>query len=278
MNTNKTKESTDEIKRALAGELIYGDNHNLNKIKKWFHEEEDAYANLGSEDRDSYLYKYDALNQLHGFSYISKGRVFEKVLGYGSAYGDELKPVLSAIRFITIIESSEKLKLNSIGGKPAIWVKPETSGTFSFSDRSFDLITCFGVLHHVPNVTYIISELARVLQNGGILMIREPIVSMGDWRYPRPGLTINERGIPLYPFRKAITLAGLRVVRTRFCGFGPLLAILKRLNVNVYQSRFWTCVDWILSEMFSWNTTYHAPKGSLLKKFRPTSIFIVLTR
>lgn len=68
-------------------------------------------------------------------------------------------------------------------------------GKISFEDNSFDLITSFSVLHHVPNVSFVISELVRVLSKDGYLLIREPIHSMGDWSVKREGLTKNERGI-----------------------------------------------------------------------------------
>jgi len=42
-----------------------------------------------------------------------------------------------------------------------------------YADNFFDLITCFMVLHHNYNVTYMISELKRVLKKGGYIIINE---------------------------------------------------------------------------------------------------------
>lgn len=266
------------IDQSLAGQHIYGDDFDLEQIVTWFKEEEDAYAMLGAKDRDSYSYKYDVMNELHGFKFLNRSKTFERVLGYGSAYGDELKPLLHRLNSIIILEPSDKLKLDDIGGKPALWVKPDMSGRINFPDGFFDLITCFGVLHHVPNVTYVISELGRVLKEGGTLMMREPIVSMGDWRLPRKGLTKNERGIPLPPLLKAFDKAGLRIKSIRLCGFGPLLGLLKKFNINVYQNKFWTWADWVLAEMFSWNYIYHAPANSFFRRFRPTCLYVLLER
>lgn len=41
-------------------------------------------------------------------------------------------------------------------------------GSIDFPDNFFDLILCFATLHHIPNVTFVISELFRTLRGGGI--------------------------------------------------------------------------------------------------------------
>lgn len=42
-----------------------------------------------------------------------------------------------------------------------------------YPDDFFDLITCFMVLHHNYNITYMISELKRVIKKGGYIIINE---------------------------------------------------------------------------------------------------------
>ncbi len=42
-------------------------------------------------------------------------------------------------------------------------------GDKPFESESFDLITSFGVLHHIPNVTHVINECGRVLADNGVL-------------------------------------------------------------------------------------------------------------
>jgi 2-polyprenyl-3-methyl-5-hydroxy-6-metoxy-1,4-benzoquinol methylase len=51
-----------------------------------------------------------------------------------------------------------------------------------YADASFDLITCFEVIEHVPEQSAVIGELARVLAPGGVLAISSPNAD----RYP-PG-------------------------------------------------------------------------------------------
>jgi SAM-dependent methyltransferase len=40
-----------------------------------------------------------------------------------------------------------------------------------FDDESFDIVYCFGVLMHIPNVGDAIAEIRRVLKPGGILLL-----------------------------------------------------------------------------------------------------------
>jgi ubiquinone/menaquinone biosynthesis C-methylase UbiE len=107
------------------------------------------------------------------------------VLGFGSAYGDELIPNIQRAQAVTIVDPSGAFSSDTIHGVRASYVKPTPTGALPFSEEEFDLITCFGVLHHIPNVTTVVTELVRTLQPGGHILIREPIVSMGDWRKPR---------------------------------------------------------------------------------------------
>ena len=51
-------------------------------------------------------------------------------------------------------------------------VKNEYS-KYPYPDNSFCIITCFNVLHHIDNPTFIVSEMFRVLAPGGYLIIKE---------------------------------------------------------------------------------------------------------
>lgn len=257
----------------LRGEKLIGDDYNPSEIERWFKEEKEGYADLGAKDRNSYTYVYHALNWKHAFSKLPDGPV-EHALGLGSAYGDEFRPILSRIGEITILDPSDQLEVKEIDGVPVNYRKPDIQGTIRFPDASFDLVTCFGVLHHIPNVSYVIREMTRVLRHGGYALIREPSVSMGDWRYPRPGLTTHERGIPEHLMRKAIDAAGLDVVSLSYCDFAPISKIGKLLGVPaVYNSQLLTLIDAVASKAFSWNTRYQYENS--LHKVAPSSIFWV---
>jgi len=47
--------------------------------------------------------------------------------------------------------------------------------SLEFPDRSFDLVTCQRVLHHVPEADAVISEAARVLKPGGIFFVSDQV-------------------------------------------------------------------------------------------------------
>jgi SAM-dependent methyltransferase len=267
----------DRIERAFAGESIYGDDFTPDEILAWFKDEAEAYADLGAKDAGSYRYRYHAMNRLHGYGLLPRRR-FARALGFGSAYGDELKPVIDRIDEVTIVDPSDAFVRTEVGGRPARWVKPRPNGVLDFPDETFDLLTCFGVLHHIPNVSRVLGEFHRVLAPGGLALIREPITSMGDWRRPRPGLTRRERGLPSKAFREAILRSGFGVRSMRRIGFGPLIWALGRLGVNPYSSATLTRIDHLLAGLSTWNDRYHARPGKSLDRVRPTVVFAVLER
>ncbi|MDE5606529.1 MAG: methyltransferase domain-containing protein [Bacteroidales bacterium] len=139
-----------------------------------------------------------------------------------------------------------------------------------------DLITCFSTLHHIPNVTYVLNELFRVLKPGGFLLLREPIHSMGDWTKKRPGLTKHERGIPTAYLENIIRKAGITIVQKHYFGF--MGSFLDRLfkGASFLHSRAFLRIDRCLSGVFSFNTHYHATNK--MQRVSPTGVFYVLRK
>lgn len=257
----------------FSGEELYGDNFGVSKIKKWYDDEREGYSGL--IDPSTYHYEFHGINLVHGYSILETIERFENVLGFGGARGDEFVPILDKIGNLTIIDPSKKLKDNKIGEKKIKYIASKVSGEIPFEDDFFDLITCFGVLHHIPNVSFILKEFSRVLRPGGYLLIREPIVSMGDWRKPRNGLTKRERGISLEYFRKIILKNELEIVRERRIFF-PLLRRLKIGGHSGGNSKILVWLDYFLSVLSGWNDRYHA--RNLFEKLRPQSVFFVLRK
>ena len=153
---------------------------------------------------------------------------------------------------------------------------PNANGDFDFDDARFDLIVCLGVLHHIPNVTHVLNECFRCLQPGGVMLVREPIVSMGDWTRPRPGLTKCERGIPLELFTEIIEGCGFHTIKSSLCLFPHIHHIAKRFGIQTYNNEFLTRVDGLLSKLFSWNYTYHPARFH--QRFCACSVYIVITK
>ncbi len=262
------------MKKYFIGEKIYGDGFSHKEIEAWFKDEEEAYAELGSKNKDSYNYSYHAINWILGFSRL-KNQFFSSVLGIGSAYGDEFKPIEDKIEELTILEPSKQLQKSNLK-IPVKYIHPDISGKLPFKNQSFDLITSLGVLHHVPNVSFVIQEISRCTKNGGWFLLREPVVSMGDWRKKRANLTKRERGIPLDLLRKILKSNNFEIITENKCVF-PFIPMLGNiLGIQVYNSRLLVFLDKFASKLFSWNNVYH-PKNNM-QKIRPGSVFFVLRK
>ena len=268
----KTTERMDDY---FSGQRLYGDDMTESEIKTWYQEEGEGYANLGAADTKAYRYVYHALNWWHAYRKINLPAK-AKVLGFGSAYGDELLPVLNKTSELTIIDPSDAFVRDTVHGVPCCFVKPVLSGALPFESGAFDLVTAFGVLHHVPNVTAVVRELGRVVRPQGLFLLREPIVSMGDWRQPRPGLTRHERGIPLHLLRGIVEEAGFEILSEQLCVFPVFPRVFRWIRPDVYNSRLLTILDAWFSILLSWNLNYHPKKT--WQKVRPTSAFFVLRK
>lgn len=264
------------MNKYFSGASLYGDDFCLSEIQAWYEDEKEGYADLGARDSSSYEYGYHALNQRHGFRYVPRVS-FQKVLGFGSAYGEEFRPIADRIEQLVIVDPSDAFVRKQVHGIPTIYVKPTIEGRLPFSDQDFDLVSCLGVLHHIPNVSFVLGELYRCLKPGGFALLREPVVSMGDWRQPRRGLTKRERGIPDHLFDSISAKVGFRCVSKRYCVFPVVPRICKLVfGQPAYNSAVATFLDDWLSAVTRWNLTYHATNP--LKKFRPTAVYQVMMR
>lgn len=271
-------DSTDDIDMEIyfSGQKLYGNDFSQKQIDAWFADEAEGYYNLTkSLENEKYVYGYHALNKRHSFSKLPQKR-FAHVLGVGSAYGAELLPILAQSDQISILEPSDGFKSTVLNGVPVNYVKPVASGDMPFDANSLDLITCFGVLHHIPNVSKIVKEFYRVLKPGGYALVREPVISMGDWRKPRTGLTKRERGIPLPVFRDFVEQAGFKVVRERNCMFSLTSRLRYIISGPVFNNEAVVALDALLSMLPIWPKVYHARKA--WQKLRPTAIYYVLQK
>ncbi len=257
----------------FTGQKLIGDDYSVEQVKEWYSDEAEGYADLGAKDKEAYSYAYHVLNEFHGYRHFQTPDS-AKILGFGSAYGDELRPLLTNTSRVTIIEPSEHFRAAELEGVSVDYVKPSTSGTLPFKDDMFDVVTCLGVLHHIPNVSYVVKEIGRVLRPGGHAIFREPVVNMGDWRKPRKGLTRRERGIPIPLLEIAFEGAALCVEHRAPCVFPLTQRVASAMGVRqAYNSWVLTRIDSFLCRATSWNWSYHRP--SILKKLCPTSYYWV---
>lgn len=260
---------TRNMPSALSGRKLYGDDFSAEQIAQWFREEQEAYYQL-TRTYGEYRYSYHARNIEHGFRHLPGG-TFQKVLGIGSAYGDELAPILNRCCEVTILEPSDGFK------NPAFkYVKPQPSGVMPFPDATFDLVTCLGVLHHIPNVSTALREIGRVLKPSGHALVSEPIISMGDWTGRRRGLTKNERWIPIALFREFIANSGLTVTREHLHSFALTSRWAYLVRRPPYNIKWIVKLDSFLCALPIWFRCYH-PRLAI-QKLRATAVFFVLTK
>ena len=270
------------FKSCFNGEIIYGDNFDINQIKRWFEMEKEGYSSLNSnelEDLNNNIYHYHQLNKIYGFKYINSINNFQDVLGIGSATGNEFEPIIDKIKNLYILEPSDVLKSEKIGGIKIKYENPTFEGVINFENDKFNLITSFGVLHHIPNVTFVISEINRVLKSGGIFLFREPIVSMGDWRKYRSGLTKNERGIPINLLKKIIKENNFEIIAENYCFTltTPINKIFSKICKNpIYFFKAYILFDRLISKLLRFNIKYHATNK--FDKLYPQNVFFVLKK
>jgi SAM-dependent methyltransferase len=265
-----------QMSRFLNGDALYGDDLDATDIEAWYAEETEGYASMDYSDAQGAVYHYHALNRHHGFDKLPKNIRFGSALGIGSAFAEEFAPVATRIDRLTVLDPSDRFPRDRVHGIATRYVKPQASGIMPFDANSFDLITCFGTLHHVPNVSKVMHEISRVVKPGGHVLIREPIISMGDWRLPRPGLTRHERGIPFPLFERMVGTTDLRIVDQALVGFGPLSKLARVTKRGVFDSPVLTSLDAWLCRLSARNTTYH--RQGLLQKFGPNNAFWVLKK
>jgi SAM-dependent methyltransferase len=262
--------------RYLSGRCLYGDDFASAELDTWFDDEREGYADLGPGGDDSGSeYGYHELNRYHGFRYLPGQLRFEHALGVGSARADEFDPIAERIKRVTVLEPSDQL----VGGPLATgvvpsYVKPSQTGIMPWTDETFDLVLCFGTLHHIPNVSTVLGEIGRVTRTNGWVLIREPVISMGDWRSPRkPGVTKRERGIPQRLLASMVQDAGLRIEQMHWCGFPMTPRLGAGLGLAAFNSSALTVLDDVASRVTRPLYRYHA--DATWKKVRPTSAFLV---
>jgi len=264
--------ANEALRPYFSGERLYGDDADSDELERWYADEADGYAGLVEETwpQEKLDFSFHALTKAHLYSMLPEKGSLGSVLGIGSAFGYEFVPVIDRIAELTILEATTAFERN-VGHVQPTFRRAQVSGDLPFSNGSFDVITCFGVLHHVANVSHVVGECARVLRPGGWLLVREPVVSMGDWRKPRRGLTKRERGVPKALLESIVVNAGLHVERSRFCVFPATERVWRVLGVDrPYNSALAVKVDDWLSRAFSWNYRYHAV--SVWQKLRPTCV------
>ena len=90
-------------------------------------------------------------------------------IGCGNGHGTRLIKKYFGPRLIDAVDLDEKMIEIAIrtNDDPSIHYKVMDASKLSFPDNAFDAIFDFGIIHHIPNWRDCISEMNRVLKNGG---------------------------------------------------------------------------------------------------------------
>jgi len=258
----------------LAGRRLYGDDLTPEELQRWYEREAEAYAAMAGPSDDG-GYGDHALNRRHMYAHLPAHR-FEHVLLFGGAAGEELLPIAHRVDRATILDSSQTYGTAALD-LPVERVQARSDGDLPFEDATFDLITCFGVLHHIAGVSHVFAEMARVLRPGGFLLVRETTVSMGDWSVPRPRLTPCERGIPMWFFRRLVAASPFELVASTRCMASGGAQVAKRLGLpRPFNSEVWVRLDALACRALSRNRIYHPT--AQWQRFRPLAVALVLRK
>jgi SAM-dependent methyltransferase len=267
----QTKESLGEY---YSGSKLWGDDFGLDELREWYRLEENACFEIYDQGRRR-MPNNDYLHWHQGYRWaLSERNTLGKVLGLGSGNGEEFRPVRKWIEHLYIVESAAGYFQNEA---TTTYAKAQVDGSLEFADDFFDTAVNIAVLHHIPNVTYVLRELFRVLKPGGICLVKEPITTLGDWHPPRKkGLAPCERGFPRKLLGEMMTQAGFEIVHKCYFEFPPLRHLRDRGGVDTYNSKFWTGLDQLCCRLTGWNYSYH--RQSWFQKLAPSYVFLILRK
>ena len=116
-----------------------------------------------------------------------------------------------------------------------------------FPDNTFDLVYSLGVIEHFPETSSAVTEHARVVKNGGHVLITTPHLSvftplrymfhfMNDWRYGSFE-EIQGRNIKLKVMKQYFTDSGLYISDYGVYGMFGIKRILRKLKLQIIQNR-----------------------------------------
>lgn len=258
----------------LTGSTLYGEGLDDDGLAEWFASEEQGYFDLAQSQGEN---PTGAVHRHHALRHLPGAARFAHCLALGAADGGEYGAIAPLVERFTAIEPGRGFWRDAIAGRPAEYRMPSLRGAIDLPQGACDLVCGFGVLHHIPNVSEVLVELGRVLTPGGWLILREPVVSLGDFRAPRPGLTAHERGIPHRLMDRMLAGAGFAVKAKSFAGFPGLQAIARRLGINQpWDHPGFVAADALAARLMAWNLRYWRPR--LRDKAAPTMAYWLAQR
>lgn len=260
----------------MTGFHLHGDDFGKEQISQWF-EEESEYHNAFENGRwsESYPFVYHYYNSIFGIGDLLKPGI--KVLDFGCAEGLTLSWCKTPVDYHGVDASETFLEIAKKNNPKGTFKLIRNDQLVPYRDGTFDMILCFGVLHHIPNVSFVLKEFARVLKIGGKVFIREPITDMRKMDGSRVGLSPNERGIhPLY-FYRSINSSGLRLEKVDLCFWGPLNYLREYCKNYPTLVRPIIWADRAISRLYRPEEVAYA-RRSVVQKLAPNTAYFLLTK
>ena len=281
--SNESSLPRDPSSEVRAGTALVGDDFAEEQLSLWFAQEQEAFfsQDAGNSDVDPWYRYMRYVNEYLGFSKLQADLVGAgSVLVLGPGSGLEIERFAANHRnwSLCFVEASANFRATLVGKWPrSLVVEPATSGDIALASDSQDLVCAFSVLHHIPNVSAVMSELYRVIKPGGYAMIREPCSSMGDWRYPRSA-TPNERGISRRVLSQIAATVGFdEHAKPVPILFEPLNKMLVRtIGFKYVPFGLLYALDRAVSRLISFNDYYWRDRW--YKKLGPSSYYYILRK
>jgi SAM-dependent methyltransferase len=260
----------------LSGEKLLADDATPTQLDAWFAGEMNGYADM-MEPQAAFHAAPDssmaALNRRHWGNWLA-GKTGLVGLALGPGDGKEVLALAPHMARWLAVEPAKVYHKPDYYTCPVEFVPVNAKGTLAVPDTSVDVVLSFSVLHHIANVSFVLSELHRVLKPGGLLLVREPIVTMGTWGALRPGLTPNERGLPEGWLRATLLAQGWQLEEWRPAVFSPLLSLVNRLGFHLpFSSRAYVGLDAALAWLTKPLARYHRPRW--WHKCAPSAVLVV---
>jgi len=256
---------------------LTGNSFDLDLIKKWYDEEEEWHNQFsnGRNDADNYWIIYEVFNRKYAIDKFAKLTSDSKVLSFGCAEGSDTAKLYKEFNFnLYGIEASDELIKAFKNGFPNAEIeKANIKGNINYPNNFFDYIFCFGVLHHIPNVSFVLKEFQRVLKKGGIAIIREPVCWMYNGDKRPADLSPNERGIPIEFFKSEFDKLNFEILEISKSYYKPLMSLMRKVSV---MSKFPNAIYYLDKMMCSLPDTNKYYPENFIDRFAASSAFYVV--
>ena len=259
---------------------LLGNNYNEDAIRQWYEDEErfhDRFAD-GLPGKSWVIYR--VFDEGYAFKEFFHPRRESRVLDFGCAEGCDIELLRLRHEFRLFGIDASDTQLRRFQKKyPGSEVKKATvSGRIDYDSDFFEYIIELSTLHHIPNVSFVLSELARVLKPGGTMILREPISYMRPvgQEPPKQGISPHERGIPVRFMLLEFNRLGLEPISVRHSFATPTMLAVAKLPALEKVPWLIFRADKILSLALKSNTHYY--RRTLLDKIAPGAAYYVVRK